>query len=139
MSKEQEATEANKPQWQPTKDVRSEDAKTRGTLHRRIMQGPLQDLLTEMLDQVEVVLPHKKGAPETLENEMRFETIKRALLNKFHKNCAPRLSSLLSEFVVLERVKTSKHIIRFDKPTRAVGEKTGEDTPNGTEAGSQNG
>lgn len=112
----------NSVSGQNSDNIKKVAEKSRGLLYKEI-QSPLNDLVGLCLDQIELVYPHKKG--DGSENEQKFQTAKRIILNRFNQFTLPEIQKTLNNFQILEYNDTMEWNIHFKQPTRASGPRLG--------------
>lgn len=122
----------NKDQELVVNDLVGQSSKGRVAIHKEIMDGPARNFLTTVLNQVEIVLPHKKGSES--QTELQFNSVRRVLLDEFHKVLSPEVMNKLRGYFVVEKPESKKTVFRFAKPTRAGTEGKGKEQDNGTDS-----
>ena len=94
----------------------------RSSLYKSI-EGDLNDLLGLCLDQLELSYPHRRG--DNSDNEQKFNTAKRMILNRFNQFTLPSIQKTLNEYNVFGYNETMERNITFARPTKATGPRLG--------------
>lgn len=102
--------------------VNTRGVDNRGVLFEDLVVGkesPLQYFLTFVLDELRTALPHRVGDSSDKENQ--FLSQRNRILTKFNKELKTSVARLLSQTLILFLNERPPVIIKFDKPTRAIG------------------